>query len=744
MSPVKFFHRNQRGNAFIIILWVIAVLAALIAAFSATALTQYQVTESLRHIGTSSLMAEAGFETWLGLLRTDGRELQPSGLVITEILSYFLAEQITDDERNLISNWHFDNWVGNRPQNWSGSHSFAANWGRESAEPLIGNFSVAVSGGGQRTLSQRGGDLLQPVETGTQYHVEVWVRGTGSVQLGVESPSGHTNWGSETLLEDASWQALTHSATTTMTEGDAGGLEIRTVDDGGDTAGNTLFVGAAWMGVEAAPGGWPQDYLEVEELSFIELYNSGGFGAQDLVGGGYLLENQAGHQFSFERHPADPFYTDLFAGDELPEGEVALALPLDADTTATGLDIAAKIQAEEIRLFALWDIQEDTFSFMGEEGLDRQQLEQIILRRPAPFEDDIVPFDGWAGKAVYPGRSMVKLDPGRVGEENTRNNWGCYRGVCAAADELAANPGEVAAVGADWNAHFGADWFWGGEIVPGVSMGDTVFIPSFGSSPEPADFGYFRVEKIHDESGKQDLNNPRTASCISDAGGWVDNDGCVLGEHTDTGRTMRLFNWAEDIMTRSRPWLTTFDLLDISNIGSARARALGASYSAYRQDFSDMVNLNTASWEALRGIQMAGEPHGSGDTQFITNQLALEIIRLRGAPPEVLAQLPVSSTSDDHFPELGPLAAAGNGELFDDIIELCDQLEQSEHAGDFDCNVFQQYAMLGSEGIVQVEVVGGRIDGQGSPLSRSTVQAVVDRRPLFDGEPLKIMFMRSF
>ncbi len=164
---------------------------------------------------------------------------------------------------NLLQNPFFEDWGDTQPNHWEGSHSFETNW-HQDADALVGDYSVRVDGGSERTLEQTDG----LTEVSTKYHASVWVKGTGTVELGIEYPSGHTNWSDPIELDnETNWIEVTNEATTTGTEGDDGGVEIKTTDDGGDGIENTLYIGAAWLGMEESPASWRYPgFLEAKEV----------------------------------------------------------------------------------------------------------------------------------------------------------------------------------------------------------------------------------------------------------------------------------------------------------------------------------------------------------------------------------------------------------------------------------------------------------------------------------------------
>lgn len=381
-------------------------------------------------------------------------------------------------------------------------------------------------------------------------------------------------------------------------------------------------------------------------------------------------------------------------------------------------------------------------------GLDNKEMEEVTLHRPGDWEDDVVLEEGeWepveGDTEVKESYSREKVDVTGI---NHVDNWRISEGE-------GGTPGRVGAGGGEWNAHYEADWAWGGEILPGIDMSDTVYIPSMGTTPEDNDIGYFRVARIEDESGKQDLVNPREVD-----GDDVSDSGYVLGEHVDGSsdhERARTFypgthgshseDWIVDIFEKGDKWVQTVDMMALNEIGPERFFARRSSYSTYRRDHNERVNINTATWEALKGVQMAGPPVDDPDSpvHFLTDEMVEKIIDARGE--EVSDELPIMHSSSTDYPELSP-QALGDGDTISATQEICDLFDEEEPDGyeNFNCDVFQEYTMPASEGILFVQIVGGPLDENQEVHSQKTLEAVVDRRPLLLEEPLEVIFKRVY
>ena len=157
---------------------------------------------------------------------------------------------------NLLKNEFFEEWEENdaKPIYWVGSHSFKTNWFKDSENVLVGNYSVKVKGGGERTLKQ----LIPELKTNTSYYTEVWVKGTGRVKIAIVYPSGYFNYSDWLELNNSSWVKITHQAKTSATFGEKGGIAVTTVEEGGDDSSSTLYIGAAWLSTSPSPQNWPR------------------------------------------------------------------------------------------------------------------------------------------------------------------------------------------------------------------------------------------------------------------------------------------------------------------------------------------------------------------------------------------------------------------------------------------------------------------------------------------------------
>ena len=186
------------------------------------------------------------------------REIFPIILITIGIFLLAIIPAQAEASENMLANWHFEEWEDgdDRPDSWTGSHAFTTNWHQDEEYTLEGQYSVRVGGAGERTLRQLGEDLVAPLDTETEYYAEVWVLGSGQVEVGIEGPDGDNDWSDPVELDNAGWTRISHVYTTSEDAGDDGGLEIKTDDAGGASPSTTLYIGAAWLDTSPPPAEW--------------------------------------------------------------------------------------------------------------------------------------------------------------------------------------------------------------------------------------------------------------------------------------------------------------------------------------------------------------------------------------------------------------------------------------------------------------------------------------------------------
>lgn len=292
---------------------------------------------------------------------------------------------------------------------------------------------------------------------------------------------------------------------------------------------------------------------------------------------------------------------------------------------------------------------------------------------------------------------------------------------------------------------FTENWGWGGNIMDGVSTGDTIYVPSGNNSYTDGDIGYFRIETIQDESGKHSVKNPlNSGSDTSLARQVLDGDTDPNGFPLRTlgkSEAENLLN-PEDLPESDTKWISAGDLALFSGINK-EYRNIG---SIYRED--GKINVNTAPFEALKGIKMRDFSDTDDDNchyscdYFLTPDLIITIMESRSGAG-------LSKPSDDaddtvavklHKQEKKSFINGG-GSAFTSKTDVRDAI-QDEAPGnidDFQFDEFKKHIRLNSEGIFRVVVRGVSMDAENDPVNAVTLEAYVDRSQ----NPMRIISLRE-
>lgn len=277
------------------------------------------------------------------------------------------------------------------------------------------------------------------------------------------------------------------------------------------------------------------------------------------------------------------------------------------------------------------------------------------------------------------------------------------------------------------------NWGWGGQLKNGVTMGDTLYVPSGSPSYQTGDIGFVAIEKIQDETGKHNLDEP-------------------LGTTGDTA-TKIMDNLPVDGLSNAldQPdtfWVSPGDVVYMSGIGSANYQDSLKVVSPYRS--GGKINVNTAHPDAMKGLIIRkrsdadtencyegscdfflGKGGEDGDEENLEQLITAIMERRSGA-----------SLSGPNYEEEREALKKG-GDEFENLGEVCTTIE-NETAGkegdqDFQCNTFKKYIRLDSEGVFRVVVRGGSVDASGEVLNQTTLEAYVDRSQ----DPMQLISLRS-
>lgn len=457
--------------------------------------------------------------------------------------------------------------------------------------------------------------------------------------------------------------------------------------------------------VELILFGPPQPQLE-DKNEFIEVFNTGD--TVDLVANNFAYEDQldvlgnkhpgfpgGGPQYNFQIHPDDPNQAD----GNLTAGQVGLVLPSTADLDELGVDTGS----QDVRLYTLENGGVEQF-LSG--GLHDRTQEHLVFHRPGTNREILAGQLAWLpNNDVKALTSREKQSP--ITTENLPQNWG--------ESALKGTPGRV-----PLGDHHHEVWGWGGEIISGVAMGDTVYLPSGDSSAQNGDIGLFVIEKIEDESGKHDLKTPPSVGAID--GG---------------NATLRTFSFpvSQYVFDRNEEeWITSGDMMAIDDVGKGKWIEARSLYSSYRE--GDEININTALFEALRGIQVNPAP------EFLAQDDALAIIENRSPLTNITAPTNAEEAQQLDRDEAKSYQNTG-GVPFTRATQACDVIDPANYSYGFSCSIFANHVRTSSEGVFRAVVRGATIDGNGDVIGSSLFEIIVDRRPIETGSgPMKVIYSR--
>lgn len=296
---------------------------------------------------------------------------------------------------------------------------------------------------------------------------------------------------------------------------------------------------------------------------------------------------------------------------------------------------------------------------------------------------------------------------------------------------------------------FSENWGWGGEWKQGVDMGDTVYVPSGQSSYQPGDRGFFKLMLVQDESGKHDLRDPlNTGSDTITAIQSLDGD-----SDPDEAPGLRTLNdrKASNLVTSSSgpadtQWISAADMIWVSWIGPATWREYRNIGSPYRND--GKINVNTAPYEALLGIQMRSKSDSDSTNcmdidrcaYFVRDQIARTLMESRSG----VSSLDEPSNTGEaeqlyHDEKQGYLS--GSGTPFTTKQDACDAITTANpnYEMDFQCSEFKNHIRVDSEGVFRVKIEGGTVNSSGEKLNEIVIEAYVDRST----NPVEIIYLRQ-
>jgi Tfp pilus assembly protein PilX len=295
---------------------------------------------------------------------------------------------------------------------------------------------------------------------------------------------------------------------------------------------------------------------------------------------------------------------------------------------------------------------------------------------------------------------------------------------------------------------FTDNWGWGGQLKDGTNMGDTVYVPSGNKDFTEGDIGYFRIERIEDESGKHNVKDPLNAGTNELlAARALDGD-----SDPDEAPGLRTLSQrqSENMADKSTVptdtgWISPGDMMYVSYLGESKFEEYKHIGSIYRTDGT--INVNTAPYETLLGVQMRSlsdtNPKNCEEdpcVYFLDDEIAREII-MQTRSGASLSEPSNSEEAAALYDQERTSYRNGSGNPFETKDEVVNAIQSAgpEKIEDFQDTAFKDNIRIDSEGVFRVLVRGVSMDAKNDPVNAVTLEAYVDRSQ----DPMEIISLRA-
>jgi hypothetical protein len=683
---------NESGIALITVLWILALLSALVASMAISAHYHVKISGALDDLGQSQDLANAGVQAWMAQLRADAISKE-QGVIITEIMQFNPASSpIRINEIDAADECGYGEAI--ELYNRSGLEVDLSGW----------QFKDTADGqDGKQLNTTIGPNEFKIINPDISYGME-----DGGTDIGLFNASG------KKIDQKLGWNDQSP------------GESIQAKQDGT----NNWQQAGCTMGSENEAG--QPTWAPPDKGEYIEVYNTnkGGDAGDTITLTDFSLKDDVPsntNNYDLVVHPDYPYAASQ--GEKLKPGQVGIIADTNVSLSHLGIDTA--VSNDEVRLYTTE--LSGTKQFLTN-GLNNSQLENISLEDGSGNGDEVLSSGSWP--PAVPELKISRFNA-PLGSENIKDNW--------PESGKGGTPGEVN-VGVD---HFDERWGWGGEIVDGIPMTSKVFLPSLKSSYQPGDIGYFKITNIEDESGKINLladgRNPDSAADRSKL--YIGND--LRRANITEGDAKAIINFANENIAGDS-WASPGDFFtadeNVSNPGTLLAGGLdvwlkrrhvytGSLPSSYPDTKS--ININTAPYEALRSI-----PISANEEHFVTEKMAKELIEFRSGDAvsensNTNITIPQENYQNNNEPT--------NPYNYSTARSACD-LSTFKNEGDFNCDAFSKYVRTNSAGIFRVIVRGVAVDSSGDTQGSTKMEAMVDRTGLTDGsgDGMKVIYKRTY
>lgn len=700
------------------VLWLLGLLSIMVTAYAVTVSHQITTASLNESMVNSEINARSALEAWLTQFKSDITPDLSSGnnpgIVVSEVMPYWPDPQlkitrVSYDSPEFVE--VFNAMPENLKDEGSPAHLTFRLWGSETG-PMTEFQNITVSRNEYFLLCPKGTNVVLGENCDGHYRGSLANQGEG---FRIQSLEGkiYDAVGPNSVPEFHEGTPINSPTNAIERKQNSTDNSPRDTEENlSDFSSQTFTSGDLKSGFSARQLGGSLQKIEKNE--YIEIANFGD--TVDPVALNYqVFDTKDGKGDTFPGNGRNQYFLTTYPGypnssnTTLGKNQVGLILPVtdvngerDSAADTHDLGVAEMANSGEIQLYALSKSGSPGHQFLTG-GICDIDYEQIFLKGPG-FEQDVVPnLPEACPNDNCPIPAWLSLNNTRPTITDDQLYWNF--------SDRHGSPGRVED-GFDAFAdrqNLGTDqWGWTGNLIGSAQTSDSIYVPSLETSRQPGDVGVFEVMRIEDESGKHDLKSPPSLTALT----------------SEVSLDRTLSNpIAQNVITKSDSvWMTTGDLLDVSGVNTTNYDHFQHSYSVHRKEGpeGDRININTASYEALRGIQISSNP---GTTPaYVTDEMAKDIIERRSGSNQS-----VSDPDNDGYYELNEeVYDGGTPRPFYNIYNVED-LQSFENTPSFNNFTFLNFATVRSEGIFTVYLRGIHFNAIGRENGETVYRAVVRR-----------------
>lgn len=240
------------------------------------------------------------------------------------------------------------------------------------------------------------------------------------------------------------------------------------------------------------------------------------------------------------------------------------------------------------------------------------------------------------------------------------------------------------------------------------------------------------IPDINDDSKNE--KNGDTVDAFTDPWGW---DSTIV-ENISMGDTVYLPSRRQTYQTGDLGYFKIISIVDESGVVASDTNNTDPALST-----SEEININTASYRALRSIKISQGPEENAE--YLSDRLAKAIIERRSGSSQS-----VSDPNGNGIIELSEeVYSDGKSNPFSNINpDACNYLQSIDPTfGRQNCLQLHRHAKTQSDGLFTVEIKAGTVDPDGNIIGRYYLKARIDRRgidPEYSADgPLRIISIKE-